>query len=223
MRVLVLENDSLISNDLQRIISYFTENDGEVRLLTNFGCVPKEKLISDLHWCDVILTETTLNDEHQVVMMVNLMTGIKESKQVVFTSSYTVEKLCELIRDNPAIVNIIQHNIGYYGYSEISRDFEVINTSLHREYAKIISDRKEIELAYRNDAINRKTGRKIKVVYCNGFGKPFSTIVPNSIMDELDMSQQDNQPNRGVWVWGNGEPVKLVNDCGIREYEVIGA
>ena len=35
------------------------------------------------------------------------------------------------------------------------------------------------------------------------------------------MSETDPNPNRGIWVWGDGQPVKLLYDDGYKEYEII--
>ena len=80
---------------------------------------------------------------------------------------------------------------------------------------------KAAERIYGRAAQDRPTGKSIRITYCNASGKAFSTLVVGSVVPQVDMSEWDENPDRGVWVWGNGEPVKLVNDCGVKEYEFV--
>jgi hypothetical protein len=41
------------------------------------------------------------------------------------------------------------------------------------------------------------------------------------IVDELDASEIDPNPKRGIWVWGITEPVKLLQEINANEYRFV--
>lgn len=51
----------------------------------------------------------------------------------------------------------------------------------------------------------------VKVLQCGAFGKAFSNLKPGSIHKVIPPPNGENE-NRGVWVMGVGEPVKLLYD-----------
>lgn len=107
----------------------------------------------------------------------------------------------------------------------IRTDYETIEftESINNYLAKIQQirfDNKET-LKIREESKNNPTGIKVKILACNANGREFEDIKIGSIVDTLDMSLLDPNPSRGVWIWGKTEPVKLVNDCGIKEYEIV--
>jgi hypothetical protein len=225
MKLVVLENDGVLPNEVKRIINKLN---ADVRVYTNFSNLnDKKEFFNSLIWCDTILTQTTLINKWQVDEMVKLMSNLP-SKQILFNWENTPNDLFNYLENETDITLIDHHNIGYYNYDDdkiINSDKFKINADIIRLELAIKAEAKrvkaEAEKNYRDEAINRKTGQKIKVKRCLGCGSAFKTIIPNEIMDVLDMSEQDNQPNRGLWVWGNGEPVKLLNDVGYDEYEIV--
>ena len=67
--------------------------------------------------------------------------------------------------------------------------------------------------------INRKpkelkpAGQKIKITYCQAFGKQFENLTPDSIHDVIETpDRHKNSEMKGVWVMGVGEPVKVLNE-----------
>lgn len=88
--------------------------------------------------------------------------------------------------------------------------------------AKEIEDaRLAAEQLYRDEAPNRPTGQMVLVKTVMATGKQWANLQTGQILPALDMSQQDPRHNRGIWVMGVTEPVKLLNDSGYDEYEVI--
>lgn len=65
----------------------------------------------------------------------------------------------------------------------------------------------------------KKTGYKIKIKNIIAQGAQWSTLKEGDIVDELECSEIDPNPSRGVWVMGKDEPVKLLNDSGYDEFE----
>lgn len=75
-------------------------------------------------------------------------------------------------------------------------------------------------MASRHDE-KAKTGRKVKILNVQAVGSLFVNLKSNMIVDEIDMSEVDERPERGVWVMGKGEPVKLLNDHPYNEFELV--
>lgn len=58
---------------------------------------------------------------------------------------------------------------------------------------------------------------KIKITFCNAQGGQFANLTPGSEHEVIDPPKGHKNDNRGVWVMGVGEPVKVLK----REYEVL--
>jgi len=54
-------------------------------------------------------------------------------------------------------------------------------------------------------------GKKIVVTVCTAHGKAFGNITPNSVHQVIETPENQSVDNKGVWVMGVGEPVKLLN------------
>lgn len=65
----------------------------------------------------------------------------------------------------------------------------------------------------------KPTGRKVIIKNIKACGNQWSNIKEGSVVDELNCIHFDDNPNRGVWVMGLSEPVKLLNDSGYNEWE----
>lgn len=230
MKLVVLENAFNLPKEIEEAMEVL--NPEGLRVYNNFQYLEDEnEFFASLLWCDTILTQTTLVYKYQVDNMVELMAKIKEPKQIIFYWKSTVEELFDYLKDDDSIATIDHHQIGYWGY-DIKEKVKIINSDLFKQRAAEVRFRleqeaevkrlkEESEKKYRDEAINRKTGQKVLINRVLASGNAFSTLVPNTIVDVLDMSEQDPRPNRGIWVWGNGEPVKLVNDSGYYEYELL--
>ena len=232
MRLVVIENGGRLPDNVERFIRELSPED--VRIFTNFEYCDKTDFSAALMWCDTILTETTLIKKYQVDEMVELM-GKLPSKQIIFTWKDTVQDLYKYLEDEDDIVKIAHHKIGYLAHTfEIEDGVAtegINNTNIFADKAVIVAEKLRLaeiarleklaaEKLYRDEAINRPTGQKVLIKTLQAFGKAWSTLVSGTIVDVLDMTEQDERPNRGVWVWGNGEPVKLLNDSGYDEYEL---
>ena len=61
------------------------------------------------------------------------------------------------------------------------------------------------------------TGKTIKVTECGAVGKQFSNIIPGSVHMVIDPPAPYINDDRGIWVMGDGEPVKLLTG----EFKII--
>jgi hypothetical protein len=67
-----------------------------------------------------------------------------------------------------------------------------------------------------------RTGRMIRIKNTLSFGGPqWSNLKTGMVLPEIDMSLMDPDPNRGVWVMGKGEPVKILNEHPYDEFEIV--
>lgn len=51
--------------------------------------------------------------------------------------------------------------------------------------------------------------KRIKITQCRAFGPQFSNLIPGSIHDVIKTPAGEKREG-GVWVMGNGEPVKVL-------------
>lgn len=58
---------------------------------------------------------------------------------------------------------------------------------------------------------------RIKIIRCSAFGEIFSNLVPESEHDVIDPPDPYKPDRQGVWVMGNGQPVKVLSN----EFEII--
>ena len=225
MKLVVIENAQTLPHEISRIISKL--NPVEQRVFTRFEYIEEEELpyfMESLMWCNTILSQTTLINKWQIDEMVKMMEKLP-SKQIIFNFKSTVEELFKYLDDRyeddedfADISKIDHHQIGYY-----SHDDKVVNSPIFREKgdkirlvlankAEELRVKKLQEKKYRDEATNRKTGQTVKINRILAYGQQFTTLVPGTTVEVLDMTHQDPEPYRGIWVWGNGEPVKLIND-----------
>ena len=53
---------------------------------------------------------------------------------------------------------------------------------------------------------------QIKITNCRAFGRVFANITPNSIHIVVPAPKGEKEDNRGFWVMGIGDPVKVLNN-----------
>lgn len=60
-------------------------------------------------------------------------------------------------------------------------------------------------------APKREKPKQIKILYCNASSRIFANITPDSVHDVISIPEGEKDNNKGVWVMGVGEPVKILN------------
>jgi hypothetical protein len=60
-----------------------------------------------------------------------------------------------------------------------------------------------------------------ELAYIAAVGSEWSVLKKGDIVDEIDNSEMDPKPDRGIWVWGKTEPVKLLNEHPYNEYKLL--
>lgn len=54
--------------------------------------------------------------------------------------------------------------------------------------------------------------KQIKITHCTAVGRCFANLTPNSVHDTIPTPKGEKEDNKGVWVMGIGEPVKVLNN-----------
>jgi hypothetical protein len=54
--------------------------------------------------------------------------------------------------------------------------------------------------------------KQIKITVCRAQGRIFANLTPGSVHDVVPTPANETQDNKGVWVMGVGEPVKVLNN-----------
>lgn len=228
--VLVIENDLTLkgADYVNAFIRYY---DGDVIEMTNFSHRDQREIFEAVSKCTDIAVQTCFvnGSDNQLYGMVKLLSKIKPpiNVYIAYLGLRNGNELYEYLVENLKVEDLIsieQHKIYDMSCSRwdsqprephILLNFESI-TSKHKNNLASIEE-------YKNTACTRPTGRKILVLGCNGFGKAFENLPIGQEVDELECDKllTKGKPPRGVWIWGNGEPIMLVNDVGFREYKII--
>lgn len=226
--LVIIENNA--SLDRADYVNRFKEEyTGEVIELTRFNNRSTEEIFGAVSRCTDIAVQTCFvnGSDNQLYGMVAMLSKIPHPINVYITYlgiSYQNE-LREYLVDNlepKELLSIKQHNIYAMSRDRFGDDKEphllLDFTSATTKLVKKQLDTK----AYQDSARERTTGRKVKILGCTANGGAFDGLPIGEIVDELicDKLLSKGSKARGVWVWGNGEPVMLVNDHGFNEYEI---
>lgn len=238
--LLVLENDAQLSSSHHSYTCRFMDeykNDNincEVILFTRLQSKTQEEIFIAVNSCTDIVVQTCFinGSDSQFFDMLKLLSKIKDSKNIsIHLMGYDLKKWFIDECSDEQIYSIKHHNIYdfLFNYKDTT-DGRILETNLldfsleigrYQEILDIKEAKNKIETDYKLSAKDRPTGKKVKILRCLGFGKVFENLPIGEVVDVLDMSLLDPNKNRGVWVWGNGEPIKLVVDNGFNEYQPI--
>jgi hypothetical protein len=194
------------------------ESNGVECIIIDQASQKKVEVFQNANSADLIAFASTFLYESEVKGIGDLLKNVKSPKmilgQVVGGNSllYYVDKIWSI----EELSQLSHHRL-----------FEIISNPHYDEnfteeldltfYPKEL-ERLEQERIQRNKGF-RKTGRRVKIKTLQAVGKQWSNLKEGNIVDELDCSSIDPNPNRGTWVMGLEEPVKLLNDSGYEEWE----
>ncbi len=198
--------------------------------MTRFSNRSNEEIYGAVSKCTDIAVQTCFvnGSDDQLYSMVKLLSKIPHTINVyiAYLGISHQNELREYLVSNlepKELLSIKQHNIYAMSRDRYGDDKEphllLDFTSATKKLVKQQLDTK----TYQDSAKERTTGRKIRIMACNAVGGAFKDLPIGQIVDELDCEKlvAKGSKHRGVWVWGNGEPVTLVNDCGLIEYEIV--
>lgn len=221
-KVLILENEDW-KDDEETAFHYFyrklKKSGVEFKIIDHAASKKKEDIVSAMLWCEALLFSSTFIYRYEVKGLGDLLMNIPIPKTVigyVMGSRGDLEFYLTDIWELKELAKMSHHKV-----------FELVNT--HPQLGEPLSeidmvkfktkfDEEEAERIHRNHNMP-KTGRKVLIKKIQAFGKQWSLLKEGDIVDELDCSSIDESPERGVWVMGLDEPVKLLNDDNYEEYE----
>jgi len=223
-KLLILENDFIDFKNNHTYVGSFMNDwkkqfNGEVIVFDNLRHRSTESIYLAFKETDDIAVQTAFvnGSDEQLISFANLLANIPESKNI-YIGNYDLKRQLENHLTDNQIYRIRHHNIYNMSFEvEFSNNDKI-------DFSKIINTVDvsiKIETEYKESAKQRLTGLKVKVLGCSAKGKAFENLPIGEVVDTLDMSETDPNPNRGVWIQGNGEPIKLVNDSGLDEYEIF--
>jgi len=238
--LVVFENDFTLdrADYVKRFIEEYGE--GEVIELTRLHTRSNSEIFAAVSKCTDIAVQTCFvnGSDYQLIDMVNLLGKVSNPINIYikYLGLSNENELFEYLTDNitPEQFFKVEHHKIYAmcdslfhfddePYEHELLDFSEITKAVHEE-----NKRKEERIiflqGYKETAKQRPTGRKIKVLGCTANGKAFQNLPIGEVVDELECNEllETSNPPRGVWIWGNGEPIMLVNDHGFKEYEIDG-
>lgn len=211
--IVILENDRIEDgNRIMMMVNRLQDKPNIIILDRLMYNREQDEIFAAILKSDTVGVQTTFLHTNQIKGFAKMFAKISEPKQIVFAYKESKEKLIDILTSEE-LYNVRHHNIYYTdGYDKPV----VMNFSdIHKQYEIELAEKAKELLAIKDN----KTGVKIRVTNIQANSKPFEGIKPGDILDVIDNSKNDPRPGRGIWVWGNGEPVKLLKEDGYNEYE----
>lgn len=219
-KILVLENDHYINESIQDMLGKLmvSHPDYEIQYLYGAKHRHKSELAELIQWCTMIFADTTLTEWGQNSQMIEMLSNTKQPKKVCLVH-YELKKALDQFMENKDYWSIKQHSI-----FEVERgpwdDFKMYPINIDTEtseYQQFIDNEKAI----RDNIKNKPTGQKVKILDIVAFNPQFNSLKKGMVVDVIDASEIDENPKRGLWVWGVSEPVKLLREPNAMEYESL--
>lgn len=225
-RALFIENeffDSMRGTQIYRIYRRLNEDLGvECRVIDRASQNKKEVYESAL-WADSIFFASTFLYSDEVKGVGDLLLKIPQSKNIYgyCTSGNPLQYEIEDIWSLKELSDMSHHNL-----FEITRDHLEGNILEDTSWAKEIDLKAYVE-AWKEEEEERvkknqgfpKTGRSVRIMKIEAQGSQWSLLKEGMVVPELDCSEIDPNPKRGIWVMGKDEPVKLLNSDGYQEWQ----
>lgn len=181
----------------------------------------KPEIIDALQTADAIIFESTFLYEHEVKSVGDLLKMVKRPLLVfggvIGSSVKTLQSYIDNIWGLEELIGMSHHRVFQLNYHRYRvEDGAKLYQEIDMSQYKAEWERLEYERINKNMP---KTGNKVLIKQLQAFGKQWSNLKEGDIVDELDCSGIDDSPNRGIWVMGLDEPVKLLNSDNYDEWE----
>lgn len=208
---------------------------GKVIVLDLFHSRSKEEIVAAFKQATDIVVQTSLisGSDSQLGEMATVLANFKNPINIYIKylrGNDTLYEAIEALLSLEKIYAISQHKIfdledwdvveNERVFNAKELDFEPLLKPLLKQKASKAVRNLAVE-NYKQTARYKTTGRKIKILACTAFGKAFENLPIGETVDEIDASGLCKGAPRGVWIWGNGEPIMLVNDSYPKEYEIV--
>ena len=222
--VLFLENEFWREDLLiYELYKWFTQNKIKCTIIDR-ASNRRDEVMAILPEIDSIAFQSTFLYRNEVKGIGDLLKGMPKPLTVFgMPTSGTLEYHIEQIWKIEELAKMSHHNV-----FELEHIYFPTHDSFDNELDwcrkvdmasyKTTWDELEKERIFKNHNMP-KTGNKVRIKQIQASGKQWSNLKEGDIVDELDCSTIDEKPNRGIWVMGLDEPVKLLNSDGYEEWE----
>jgi len=224
-KALFIENEffsSMADTEIGRLHRRLEESGVECRVIDQASKHKKEVFEGAL-WADSILFASTFLYSDEVKGVGDLLIKIPQPKNIYgYCMSgkpliYEVESLWSL----KELSDMSHHRLFEISHSHFDEDL-----GENYQWAKEI-DLKAYSKAWKKEEEERvkknqgfpKTGRSVRIMKIEAQGSQWSNLKEGMVVPELDCSEIDPNPKRGIWVMGKDEPVKLLNSDGYQEWQ----
>ena len=180
-----------------------------------------DQVIEGVMWCDSIFFASTFIYENEVKGIGDLLIKVPSSKSIYgdSMSGHSFKYHLENIWSLEELSKMSHHKVFEIEGIDYSGEFsEVIYENINMLTFKEEWDKQEIERIKKNQGF-KKTGRSVLIGKIIASGKQWSNLKEGDIVNELDCTEIDPNPKRGIWVMGFDEPVKLLNSDGYNEWK----
>lgn len=223
-KALFIENEffsSMEHTEIDRVYKKLVEAGVECRIIDQ-ASKHKAEVYEGALWADSIFFASTFVYADEVKGVGDLLMKVKEPKQIhgYCMSSQGLVYEIEDIWSLKELAQMAHHSLYeiQHGYvKELESEYpwrKPIDLVCYAEAWK----KEEDERIAKNNGFP-KTGRQVKILNIQAQGKQWSLLKEGMIVSELDCSEIDENPKRGIWVMGLDEPVKLLNSDGYNEWQ----
>jgi hypothetical protein len=219
-KVLVLENERLQEEDrINILIDDFREQGHEIQIIENAVRQDRNEVIQAMASADILVFQTTWLRTEEVEPLGKLLIAMKPMEIYALSiCSHSIYHNLEKTFDVETLAKLSKHKL--FDIKEVYRSLRgddwAVEVNLKQYQEEIDKAEAESKTLYQG---LKPTGYKIKIKKLQAFGNAWSNLKEGDIVEAIDYSKHDNEPHRGVWVMGNGEPVKLLNSDGYDEFE----
>jgi hypothetical protein len=240
MNILILEDDAKLQEDFDvaRYGKKMKAEGHEVKYVFNAYDSSKE-IVKLINWADVLAFHTTFTYLRQIYVLAQAIAQYRKEPLTVLIDSYDhdrhIQEMVQLdgykFESRSETFYLDQELVDEFAYK--LRNLKLFKLSWRIEHEPItvlepMIQRHQLKL----DIINKymesrrteqaKTGRMIRIKNTNSFGgQQWSVLKTGMVLPEIDMSMMDPDPNRGAWVMGKDEPVKILNEHPYDEFEFV--
>ena len=183
----------------------------------------KPEIMEALATADAIIFESTFLYADDVKSVGDLLMKVKRPLLVfggvIGGGLKTLQSYIENIWEVKELAAMSHHRVFELEYHRFRiEDGEKLYEEIDMSRYKAEWERLEAERIYKNHNMP-KTGNKVLIKQLQNTRGTWANLKEGDIVDELDCSSIDNEPNRGIWVMGVDEPVKLLNADRYEEWE----
>jgi len=224
-KALFIENEffsSMSDTEIGRLHRRLEESGVECRVIDQASQHKKEVFEGAL-WADSILFASTFLYSDEVKGVGDLLIKIPQPKNIYgYCMSgkpliYEVESLWSL----KELSDMSHHRLFEISHSyfdeDLGEDYPWAKEIDLKAYAE--AWKKEDEERVKKNQGFPKTGRSVRIMKIEAQGSQWSNLKEGMVVPELDCSEIDPNPKRGIWVMGKDEPVKLLNSDGYQEWQ----